>query len=1680
MSNFKKPNGQFDLSYVYQSRNRLNDMENQKHAIIKNNMRKKWVTAAIIALASGSTVLLSANTTHAATNNPNASTVNIEVVNQNNKQTENQSSSTQKNLAPQTDAKNQNVQEKQAEQKQKLSQNNTQVVMDQTQTKVATTQTDLNKQTIENNQASNHTQVNQAPANQQTSQQKNADPNQNVYEPANNDTHVKGDVISAWKQGFLGQGTVVAVIDSGADPTHKDFQTMPSDPKLTADEIKNKIKAQGYGRYVNEKFPYVYNYADHDNDYITSDDSNPNDSPHGQHVSGIIAADGQPDAKKDEYVVGVAPQAQLMMMRVFGQFADEKPDDIAKAIYDATNLGADVIQMSLGIGVADPQFTNIEQRAVEYAVEHGVFVSISASNDGNSASVDDPTNVPDQDNYTSGGNAGNYEPLNSSTVANPGASRNALTVAAETSGTGNDSDMASFSSWGPLSDYTLKPDLSAPGVDVISTVNHNQYETMSGTSMAGPFAAGSAALVIQRLKKTNPELKGAALVEATKAILMNSAKPQTQQGYTTPVSPRRQGAGQIDVGAATAEPVYVTADDGTGSLSLRQVNNKTPFTLTFHNLTDQPQTYTFTDNGGGYTEQRDSQTGVFHDVQLAGAQVDGATTFTLAPKETKQVKYSLDLTGLTKNQIVEGFLKFTNTKDNSTVSVPYLSYYGDLTNENVFDQDANDSHHDIEGNRFVDEDNYPRGIADDDSLKELVNIDGNYNWQEIAKLYESGKVAFSPNNDNKGDLIKPYTYLKQNVKDLKIEILDDKGNVVRIVSDVQGVDKSYDEDGVTKDTSLSASMRDNPDAFEWDGKAYNSKTGKMETVKDGKYTYRMIATLWNAGPNQKQTADFPIIVDTTAPTISNLNYDPTTHALTGTYSDQGAGFTKYSYATVTVNDKVLGFKLDDQNSGFDNTDETKGHFSFTLGADAQAALTGAENKISVALSDVADNTTVKTVDVAATTTSPAVSVWNATDGTAFSKTSKDYNTANNTYDLVGGATQDFYLNGKLVQVHNGQYEVPVAADSTQLIFSTDQAGKNVLKELDTTTPKAYFAWQETDTFQGSFGVPIYSLTTNNPNDTVVQAAVTKGKNVKAFAQDYFTGTIYKGTVKDGIATFHIHTSINKDQNGVNRRALLLGWTEVDGPSYNDRQETAHARYPYPRTVYLGVYYLPKQKTRNVYTNQDQLGDTVIDGVADPADFGPGAYPGHAPSDLTTRTDPNPDIHFDYMNDNDTTRFGENAVLKGYYNPVTKKFTVTGKVDSSVTSLTVLGDNPNEEAPENQVKLNPDGTFTFSVTANPTGQRPIAYIYHTKDGQLTRGTLNLILDTVAPTLKVNQVNSNDLELWTNLPQFTLSGTVDDNLDGYRLYVDGNNIYREFENSGHNAIVGLNVKDANSEQINPYTAHNFSEVLNLNDNKNQPTTHIFTVEVVDQVGNIVEKKVTVHFVPAVSPVEPVTPVNPATPSEPNQATQGGTVLPHEETSQVRVWEYKGAFIYNADHERIQDTKMYLPGSGHNVVADEYGQPRVYHLTDFEAFKLSDGSHQGDYVDIRNFRNYGIVKTLRVTSRIYNVNGEVTSPSRYIRKGTRIKIYGQFRINGRIYYRIGHNQFILARNFKHNLAGYLTKIVKRRSRSYKASDRVARPVRYIKKGTKIRVFGKTKIHGKVFYRMSSGELILAKNVK
>lgn len=1661
MNKANHDNDQF--KFVYKSGQTLDRVGNNNIGLL-SKLRKKWTGAAVIALASSSVLLFSTQNVKAAQQDGQDKGSNDPVVQENNQN---------------------NNQILQAVER-KADKDVGQPELD-TQKQVKEVNNSTNNQDLKESQS--NTNASEVKADNQTADQAGQKDANGVELPANNQDHIKANVQSAWDQGYKGEHTVVVVIDSGVDVYHKDFLNMPKDPKLTADQVKELIKKLGHGRYVDEKFPYVYNAVDNQNGHMEA----PDDEPHGQHVSGIIAANGHPDGDK-EYVVGVAPEAQLLHFKVFGDNATSL--DIAQEIYDAVNLGADVINMSLGGGVSIADLNNQEQRAVQYAVDHGVVVAISASNNGNAASVDNPDQITDLDNYSPGGNAGNYQPFSSSTIANPGAARGAITVAAETSGLGENSDMADFSSWGPLPDYTLKPDVSAPGSKVISTANNNTYTTMSGTSMASPFVAGAAALVKQRLQKTNPELKGAALVEAVKALLTNTAQPQVQNGYTTLVSPRRQGAGQINVGAATASQAYVTTSDGTGVLSLRKVGESTDFVLTFHNLSDHELSYNFDDFGGGFTEFRDKDTGIFHDVQLAGARVNGDAAITLKPNETKQVTYTLNLTNLKQNQLVEGFLKFTNSKDQSTLVVPYLSFYGDMTNEDVFDQNANDPKVDIQGNRFVNEDNYPRGIADEDSLKELINIDGDYNWQEVAKLYESGKVAFSPNGDNKSDLIKPYAYLKQNIQDLKVEVLDGNGKVIRVLTDSHGVEKSYHSDGdnATVDLGYGAT---NTDSFGWDGKLYDSKTGKMIAAPDGNYTYRFVATLYNDGEKKVQTNDTPVIIDTTAPVLTDVEYNGSNHTLTGKYSDKGAGFTDYSYATVTINDQVFGFKLNDKNSAFDNAAKTKGHFDLELTEEQLKALSGSNNLVTLALSDVADNTVVKTIEVAGSTNKPGVSIWNATNGLPFNKKSQDYHTENDTFDLKGSATADFFVNGKLVQVDaNGQFVLPVDTEGEQtLVFSTDDAGKNVVKTFKNFTPKAKFAWQHVDGEEKHFGPAIYSIFGNNPDDIVVQAAVTKGDNVKAFAKDYFTGEIYTGEVKDGVATFHVKTSINKDdKSGIFARALLQGWTEIDGPTFNDRQVTDSKAIKDEN--YIGVYFDKDAKSK-VYSSRDQLGVEMTDEAADSKDFGPGYYPPYS-----APTDASPNIKFDYLSDNNTATVGAEAVENGYYNLETHEFTLTGNVDDKVISLTFLADSPYEDAPENQADISNNGHFKVTFKINPTATRSVAYKYMTNDGKVTRGALTLILDTVLPTLHLDQVpdSNNSIEITTADPNFKISGTANDNLDSYAVTVNGDNIFTQFGNAGYNFIPGL-YDDPNQRTPNTYGKYDFNLNEQLDDENGQKTTHVFTVQVVDAVGNKVEKRLIVHFDPHY--VDPSTKASDDSNKEVNLSENNpedqkeSTKTDNQEQNSKD--ENKSATNPDSNDQKQESKENqglsdFKPNKSANEVntskANNDKDQSILPTFPVESTENSGLANNSGSVTTSTDRKNNInstevnenthIKTIILTHNAFVYNQFGTKIKKHgkaivYKKGKQLQVLGNRKvvvIKGKKFYQIGKNKFVRVSN---------TLEWKKVLRNAKVYNEKLKVVGQIKKGKQVLLTGKfISKKGQIYYQLSNGKFIRSYDLK
>ena len=203
---------------------------------------------------------------------------------------------------------------------------------------------------------------------------------------------------------YSGNGMLVAVLDSGFDIAHNAFKTMPpaGTEKLVYSDIEavfDNLNASETGAaknitaedvYYNAKVPFAYDYADKDADVFAIANS------HGVHVAGIIA--GQDDSvtgedgkafKDGTKFIGVAPNAQLMIGKVFSDHNTEKgaqTDDILAAVADCVTVGADVINMSLGMSCGfsreeDQSYTNTVYDKV-YAA--GINLVVAAGNESSS------------------------------------------------------------------------------------------------------------------------------------------------------------------------------------------------------------------------------------------------------------------------------------------------------------------------------------------------------------------------------------------------------------------------------------------------------------------------------------------------------------------------------------------------------------------------------------------------------------------------------------------------------------------------------------------------------------------------------------------------------------------------------------------------------------------------------------------------------------------------------------------------------------------------------------------------------------------------------------------------------------------------------------------------------------------------------------------------------------------------------------------------------------------------------------------------------------------------------------------------------------------------------------------------------------------------------------------------
>ncbi|MGW3600920.1 S8 family serine peptidase, partial [Streptomyces sp. NPDC005167] len=243
---------------------------------------------------------------------------------------------------------------------------------------------------------------------------------------------------------------------------------------------------------------------------------------HGTHVASTVAGTGAASGGTEK---GVAPGASLHIGKVLDNYGSGQDSWILAGMeWAARDQHAKIVSMSLGGGPTDGT-DPLSQAVNRLSEETGALFVIAAGNSGPEA-------------YS---------------VGAPGAADAALTVGA-VNGPGKGVDqLAEFSSRGPrVGDNAIKPDLTAPGVDILAARSQyapegeGAYQTMSGTSMATPHVAGAAAL----LAANHPDWTGQQLKDALISTTSGSQR----------FSPFAAGAGRVDVAAAVKATLFASGN----------------------------------------------------------------------------------------------------------------------------------------------------------------------------------------------------------------------------------------------------------------------------------------------------------------------------------------------------------------------------------------------------------------------------------------------------------------------------------------------------------------------------------------------------------------------------------------------------------------------------------------------------------------------------------------------------------------------------------------------------------------------------------------------------------------------------------------------------------------------------------------------------------------------------------------------------------------------------------------------------------------------------------------------------------------------------------------------------------------------------------------------------------------
>ena len=449
--------------------------------------------------------------------------------------------------------------------------------------------------------------------------------------------------------------------------------------------------------------------------------------------------------------------------------------------------------------------------------------------------------------------------------------------------------MADFSSWGATPELTLKPEITAPGAGIYAAVPGG-YESMDGTSMASPHAAGGMAIVQQALKARDNSMTGAQRKHMTDTLLMSTAHV-IYDDNGVPYSPRKQGAGLMSINDAVNTRGYLSVE-GMERPKLELKDDpamKGMYTMNFtvHNtgsdtlyydvtpivLTDTTEAYV---NGSGQEFST-----------ISGSSRLLPHTFTtncennrvaVAPGKTADVTVTVTVTGegramlaqFPNGSYVEGFVTLTQVAadgsaltDPIDLGLPFLAFYGDWTKAPIMD--STDYWETLDGSASQAQ-AYMNTAFSSSSENTVDTYLGDNNYTTVP--YLADRNAISPNNDDFMDsLTGIYTGLLRNTKSLKYTITGANGQVY-YSKDCEYVGKSiysYDYYRI-----VPAGVDAEYDGIEpW----YGTDSHNAKLPNNTKATVTIEATLPygdGVGTNQKHSWSFPITIDTEEPHADNL------------------------------------------------------------------------------------------------------------------------------------------------------------------------------------------------------------------------------------------------------------------------------------------------------------------------------------------------------------------------------------------------------------------------------------------------------------------------------------------------------------------------------------------------------------------------------------------------------------------------------------------------------------------------------------------------------------------------------------------------------------------------------------------------------------------------------------------